>query len=60
MYLIRSGKDVTKVNTSKITDMNCMFREYRSFNQDISKWNVSNVTDMRNMFFNAKSFKTLF
>jgi surface protein len=46
MYLVRSGEDVTKVNTSEITDMSHMFYVAKLFNQDISNWDVSNVTDM--------------
>jgi hypothetical protein len=36
MYLVRSGEDVTKVNTSEITDMSHMFYVAKLFNQDIS------------------------
>ena len=43
-------------NTSKVTDMNCMFLGALSFNQPVGKWNTSNVTDMHGMFSNAESF----
>lgn len=43
-------------NVSKVTDMNCMFLECKSFNQPIDRWNVSEVMDMNCMFWNAKSF----
>ena len=41
--------DVTKVCTSKITDMEALFATY-PFNQDISNWDVSNVDTMRSLF----------
>jgi len=41
--------DVTKVCTSKITDMEFLFATY-PFNQDISNWDVSNVDTMRGLF----------
>ena len=47
--MIKNGKDVTAVNTSKITDMSYLFYN-TSFNQDISKWDVSSVTNMSKMF----------
>lgn len=43
-------------DTSQITNMNGLFKDYENFNGDISKWNTSNVTDMSNMFRNAKNF----
>ena len=53
--MIAEEKDITKVITSKITDMVGMF--YRTpFNQDISSWDVSNVKNMANMFAEASSF----
>ena len=42
-------EDVTKVVTSKITDMSYIIHENEDFNQDISNWDVSNVTNMREM-----------
>ena len=62
---IAAGEDVTKVNTSCITDMSQLFifpktfttmPTASTFNQDISGWDVSNVTDMSWMFRDAKSF----
>jgi len=43
-------------NTSDVTDMSCLFSDYKHFNQDISGWDVSNVTDMSEMFGYAKNF----
>ena len=54
--LIKYGKDVTKVNTSEITDMSFLFDREKEFNQDISSWDTSLVTDMSCMFAEATSF----
>jgi len=54
--MIKNGEDVTKVNTSEITDMCGLFMNNKTFNQDISGWDVSNVTNMRSMFHNAVNF----
>ena len=54
--MIAKGKDVSKVNTSEITDMSYLFEGDTTFNQDISGWDVSNVTDMGSMFFGASVF----
>ena len=48
--MIANGEDVTKVNTSKITDMSKLFYKNHTFNQDISGWDTSNVTNMSQMF----------
>jgi len=55
-YLIASGRDVTQVNTARITDMSYMFYRNRTFNQDIGNWDVSNVRDMIAMFHSAHAF----
>ena len=47
--MVRNGEDVTKVCTSKVTNMSKMFW-VTQFNQDIGSWDVSNVTDMSEMF----------
>ena len=54
--MINSNEDVTKVNTSEITDMHDLFKYKKRFNQDISNWDVSNVTNMNRMFANAIYF----
>ena len=62
--MLLNEEDVTKVCTSRITDlsfMNCSpnYEPYnfsQSFNQDISSWNISSATDMGRMFQSAISF----
>lgn len=53
---ISNDQDVTKVCTSKITDMSNLFESKTIFNQPIGYWDVSNVTDMSGMFAFASSF----
>ena len=48
--MVNQGADVTKVCTSKITDMSELLLWNPQFNQDISAWDVSNVTNMYRMF----------
>ena len=48
--MIKADEDVTKVNTSEITDMSSLFKGKTRFNQDISAWDVSNVTNMSYLF----------
>ena len=55
----RHGK-IGDWNTSEVTDMSCLFSDYKHFNQDISKWDVSKVTDMTKMFYGAESFIDVF
>ena len=54
--MIADEEDVTKVITSRITDMEGIFLLATAFNQDISSWDVSNVIRMNSMFYSAKSF----
>ena len=53
---VRTGEDVTQVNTCAITSMRSLFLDQQNFNQDISRWNVASVTDMRHMFRGATHF----
>ena len=52
----RYNGDISKWDTSNVTNMRCMFRFAKSFNQPIGDWNVDKVTDMSYMFFNASTF----
>jgi surface protein len=54
--MIAADEDVTRVDTSSITDMSFLFYGENTFNQDISGWDVSSVTDMIYMFHNATAF----
>ena len=47
--MVANEEDVTKVVTTKVTDMYGMFAG-TSFNQPIGNWDVSNVTNMAYMF----------
>ena len=52
-----SLSDISKWNTSHVTNMSFMFYECESLSSlsDISKWNTSNVTDMSYMFSGCKN-----
>ena len=47
---------INKWNTSQVTNMSELFRNYEEFNENISEWDVSHVTNMCFMFHNASSF----
>ena len=53
---ILNNQDVTKVCTSKITNMSNLFKSNTTFNQPIGNWDTSGVTIMSGMF----AFTTLF
>ncbi len=55
-HLISQGKDVTKVDTSLITDLSYVFGNKNDFNQDISDWDVSNVITMQGLFYWKSNF----
>ena len=54
--MVENEQDVTKLATTKVTDMKLMFYENSTFNQPIGNWDVSNVTNMGGMFTIATSF----
>jgi surface protein len=47
---------ISNWDTSGVTDMSNLFKNYSSFNHPIGDWDVSNVTVMRSMFKGAKGF----
>ena len=54
--MLSNGDDLSKVITSKVTNMETLFSEFSSFNQNIESWDTSNVVDMTNMFELAYEF----
>ena len=58
-FLFRHTKineDLSRWDTSDVTNMEWMFGGAKCFNQNISGWDVSKVTNMQGMFNGAKSF----
>ena len=51
--MVDNEEDVTKVVTTKVTNMNDMFSNDVTFNQDIHSWDVSNVSEMGGMFYSS-------
>ena len=45
-----ANPDVSKWNTSNVTDMDCMFCEATNANPDVSKWDTSNVNLWNTLF----------
>lgn len=59
--LDRGQTNLNDIDTSKITDMNCLFCVFEAYNLskiDISKWDVSNVVEMSNMFEGCENFNS--
>ena len=55
-----TSMDLSKVNTSNVTDMSFMFHNCRSLTSlDLSGWNTGNVTKMGYMFNNCRSLTSL-
>ena len=50
------NEDISRWDTSIVTNMSGMFRNAYNFNQDIGRWNTSAVTDMSEMFDGANYF----
>lgn len=53
---VNNDEDVSKVVTTRVTNMGSLFDDKTTFNQDISSWDTSNVTNMSSMFYNAAAF----
>ena len=53
--MVNNGEDVTKVCTTKVTNMSSLFKD-TYFNENIGSWDVSNVTDMSSMFHDSHRF----
>jgi surface protein len=52
------NSDLSKWNTSQVTNMSSMFCDAMNFNSDISNWDTSKVTDMSVMFYYATNFNS--
>ena len=46
---------INKWNTSQVTDMSQLFKNYEEFNDNISEWDVSHETNMSYMFYGKSS-----
>ncbi len=55
-YISTFNGDISKWNTSSVTNMSNMFRGATKFNQSLNTWTVSKVTNMSNMFRGATAF----
>ena len=54
--IVEKYGEISNWDTSRVTYMNGLFHDARSFNQPLNNWNVSNVRYMDGMFRNARSF----
>ena len=57
--LNRGQYNLNDIDTSKITDMNCLFTNFNMSDLrkiDISRWDVSNVVNMEGMFYSCINF----
>ena len=58
--LLENIEDISKWDTSNVTNMNKMFENCESlYYMDLSQWNLINVTTIKYMFCNCKSLKDL-
>ena len=51
-----TGGKLSAYDTSRVTEMNELFKDFGSFNHNVSSWNTSSVTSMWRMFYNARNF----
>ena len=49
-YIGCFGNDITRWDTSAVTDMSYLFADYPGDIPDISRWNTRSVTNMEGMF----------
>ena len=54
--MVDNGLAITRIATTKVTNMAEMFYTNWTFNQNIGNWDLSNVIDMNFMFYYATSF----
>ena len=54
--MVSAGDDLTKIITTRVTNMNQIFLGVAAFNQNIGSWDTSNVYDWTEMFSFASSF----
>ena len=54
--MVANEEDVSKLATTKVTNMSGLFNSDINFNQPIGNWDVSNVIDMSQMFYTAYNF----
>ena len=55
---LNSLPDISKWNTSNVTDMSCMFFDCSSLNSlpDISIWNTKKLKEKTDMFYGCKEY----
>lgn len=53
---VKSGVDLSNLNTSQVTNMKDLFRGAKTIRGDITNWDTSNVTTMENMFRETPNF----
>ena len=50
--------DLNSIDTSSVTNMFRLFKDFKKYNFDLSKWDVSKVEDMFGMFQGCTSFNS--
>ena len=53
-------RDISRWDTSAVTDMYRMFRDAGAFNEDIGAWDTSSVTTMEQMFLPSRRVQSAF